>query len=98
MVANEGRFITSGLWSWSQHPNYAGEILLWAGIAGIALPTLRGAQLATLISPLFVFVLLTRISGIPLLRARAKKRWGNDPDYQAYVARTPTLVPRPPRT
>jgi len=96
--ANEGRFITSGLWSWSQHPNYAGEILLWAGVAVIALPSLRGTQLATLISPLFVFVLLTRISGIPLLRARAKKRWGNDPDYQAYLARTPTLVPRPPRT
>ena len=95
--ANAGGFITTGLWAWSQHPNYFGEILLWSGIAVIALPTLHGAQLATLISPLFVFVLLTRISGIPLLRARAKKRWGDDPAYQAYLARTPTLVPRPPR-
>ena len=94
--AQEGRFITTGVWAWSQHPNYFGEILLWAGIAVIAFPTLQGAQLATLISPLFVYVLLTRISGIPLLRARAQKRWGEDPDYEAYCARTPLLVPRPP--
>lgn len=94
--AHDGRFITSGLWSWSQHPNYFGEILLWTGIAVISLPTLRGAQLATLVSPVFVYVLLTRISGIPLLRARAEKRWGDDPAYRAYRERTPTLVPRPP--
>ena len=59
--ANNGQFITSGLWAWSQHPNYFGEILLWFGIALIALPTLRGAQYATLISPIFVFVLLTHV-------------------------------------
>lgn len=94
--ANRDRFITHGIWSWSQHPNYFGEILLWAGIALIALPVLTGAQLATLISPIFVFILLTRISGIPLLRLRAKKRWANDPSYQAYTARTAVLVPRPP--
>lgn len=94
---NQGRFITTGLWSWSQHPNYFGEILLWAGIAVIALPTLHGPQLATLISPIFVYVLLTRISGIPLLRARAKKQWGDEAEYQAYRARTAVLVPRPPR-
>ncbi|MEM9177098.1 MAG: DUF1295 domain-containing protein [Myxococcota bacterium] len=96
-AANDGRFITSGLWSWSQHPNYFGEILLWFGIAVIALPTLRGTQLATLISPVFVYVLLTRISGIPLLRARAKERWGDDPEYRAYRERTAVLFPRPPR-
>jgi len=95
--AQRGRFITTGVWAWSQHPNYFGEILLWTGIAVIAFPTLQGSQLATLISPLFVFVLLTRISGIPLLRARARKRWGADPEYEAYCTRTPILVPRPPR-
>ena len=51
----------------------------------------------TLLSPLFVYVLLTRISGIPLLRARAQRRWGRDPDYQAHLARTSLLLPRPPR-
>ncbi len=95
--ANDGRFITTGVWAWCQHPNYFGEILLWAGIAVIALPTLEGARYATLISPIFVFVLLTRISGIPLLRARGKKRWGNEPAYRDYLERTPVLVPRPPR-
>lgn len=93
---NEGRFISSGLWAWSRHPNYFGEILLWIGIALIALPSLRGAQYVTLISPVFVFFLLTRISGVPLLEARAKRRWGDDPDYRAYKARTPVLFPRPP--
>lgn len=94
--ANEGRFITRGLWAWSQHPNYFGEILLWTGIAVVAFPALEGLQYVTLISPVFVFVLLTRISGIPPLRARARKRWGDDPEYQAYTKRTAVLVPRPP--
>lgn len=95
--ANRGRFIQSGIWAWSRHPNYFGEITLWLGVALVALPALRGWQLATLVSPLFVYVLLTRISGIPLLAARAWKRWGDDPAYRAYLAHTPALVPRPPR-
>jgi steroid 5-alpha reductase family enzyme len=94
---NRGHFIESGLWAWSRHPNYFGEILLWSGIALIALPALSGWQHATLISPVFVFLLLTRVSGVPLLEARARKRWGDDPRYRAYRARTPVLVPRPPR-
>ena len=94
--ANQGRFITTGLWAWSQHPNYFGEILLWVGIAIIALPVLVGWQLVTLISPVFVWLLLTKGSGIPLLQANAQRRWGEDPDYQAYRSRTPLLVPRPP--
>jgi steroid 5-alpha reductase family enzyme len=95
--ANRGRFIRSGLWAWSRHPNYFGEITLWVGIALIALPALSGWQLLTLVSPLFVTVLLTRISGVPLLEARGRKAWGDEPEYREYVARTPVLVPRPPR-
>lgn len=94
--SNQGRFITTGLWAWSRHPNYFGEILLWIGIAVIALPALEGWQYATLVSPVFVYVLLTRISGIPLLEARARKRWGDDPRFQTYTSETPPLVPRPP--
>ncbi len=91
--ANKDKFITSGLWSISRHPNYLGEIALWAGIAIIALPALSGWQFATLISPVFVFFLLTRISGVNMLEQRGKKRWGSDPDYQAYLDTTPVLLP-----
>jgi steroid 5-alpha reductase family enzyme len=94
---NGGRFISTGLWAWSRHPNYFGEIVLWIGVALIALPALQGWQHATLVSPLFVILLLTKVSGVPLLEERAEERWGDDPEYRAYEARTPVLVPRPPR-
>lgn len=94
---NAGRFITTGFWAWCQHPNYFGEILLWTGIAVIASSALSGWAFVTLISPVFVWLLLTLISGIPLLDASAEKRWGEDPEFQAYRERTPVLIPRPPR-
>lgn len=94
---NTGKFINEGLWRWSRHPNYFGEIALWLGVAIIALPALQGWQLATLISPVFVVVLLTRISGVPLLEKRADQKWGGQPDYEAYKASTPVLVLRPPK-
>jgi len=94
--AQAGKFIQSGLWSWSRHPNYFGEILLWLGIALMALPTLQGWQYASLISPLFIFVLLTRISGVPMLEAKSDQKWGGQPDYEAYKARTSVLMLRPP--
>lgn len=87
-------FISEGLWSLSRHPNYFGEILLWTGVALMALPALRGWQLATLVSPLFVYLLLTRVSGIVLLEKKADARWGGRPGYEAYKANTPLLVPR----
>jgi len=95
--ANAGRFITSGLWAWSRHPNYFGEITLWTGIAIMALPVLSGWRWATLVSPVFVFLLITRVSGVPMLEARAAKRWGADEEFQTYTRTTPVLVPRPPR-
>ncbi len=95
--ANAGAFITKGLWAWSRHPNYFGEIVLWCGIALIALPTLSGWRYVTLISPVFVYVLITRISGVPLLESRASKKWGDDPAYRAYKSATPSLILRPPR-
>lgn len=92
--ANKGRFIQSGLWSRSRHPNYFGEIVLWAGVAIIALPVLQGWQWMALVSPIFVTLLLTRVSGIPLLENKADKKWGGQEDYEAYKKRTPVLVPR----
>jgi steroid 5-alpha reductase family enzyme len=95
-AANRDRFIRSGLWAWSRHPNYFGEVVLWVGVALVALPALSGWAYVTLISPLFVYVLLTRISGIPLLEARSDAKWGDDPAYRAYKACTPALWLRPP--
>lgn len=94
---SSGEFIRSGLWRWSRHPNYFGEILLWTGIAVIAAPVLRGWQFATLVSPFFVALLLTRISGIPVLEKRADEKWGGRADYEGYKRRTPVLIPHPTR-
>ena len=90
---NKDKFITQGLWSISRHPNYFGEIILWTGIAIISLPLLSDWQFVTLVSPVFVFLLLTRISGLPFLEDKAEKKWGNDKDYIAYKNKTPVLVP-----
>lgn len=91
---NKGRFIQTGLWSRSRHPNYFGEIMLWVGIAVVAMPVLHGWQLVALISPIFVTLLLTRVSGVPLLEKKADKKWGGQDDYETYKKRTPTLIPR----
>lgn len=97
VAENQNRYITSGLWAWSRHPNYFGEIILWIGVAVIAAPVLQGWQLATLASPLFVWLLLTKISGVRMLEARANRRWRDDPGYQDYARRTNALLLRPPR-
>ncbi|MCG8414717.1 MAG: DUF1295 domain-containing protein, partial [Pseudomonadales bacterium] len=73
---NAEKFISTGLWARSRHPNYFGEIVLWLGVAVIALPVLSGWQLLTLISPVFVMLLLIKVSGVRLLEENGKKRWG----------------------
>jgi steroid 5-alpha reductase family enzyme len=95
-LENKGKFIQTGLWAWSRHPNYFGEIVLWIGVAIIALPVLRGWQWVTLVSPVYVTLQLTRVSGVPMLERRADEKWGGQEDYEAYKERTPVLVPRPP--
>jgi steroid 5-alpha reductase family enzyme len=92
--ANKGKFIRTGLWSRSRHPNYFGEITLWVGVAIIALPVLQGWQWIALISPVFVALLITRVSGVPLLEAKADKKWGGQADYEEYKKQTPVLIPK----
>ncbi len=94
-AANAGRFIDSGLWALSRHPNYFGEIVLWIGVAIVALPVFQGWQWVGLLSPLFVLALIAKVSGVPLLEAKADAKWGGQPDYEAYKAKTAVLVPRP---
>ncbi len=75
-------------------PTTFGEILLWVGIAIITLPVLQGWQWIALISPVFVTLLLTRVSGVPLLENKSDKKWGGQEDYEAYKKKTPVLIPR----
>ena len=87
-------FIHTGLWARSRHPNYFGEITLWVGIAVIALNTLTGIEYITLISPVFVYILLTRMSGVNLLERIADERYGHLEEYQRYKRNTPVLFPK----
>lgn len=92
--ANKDEFIRTGLWSRSRHPNYFGEILVWVGVFLTAAPVLAGWQWIAVLSPVFVVLLLTRVSGIPLLEARADAKWGERADYVAYRESTPVLIPK----
>jgi steroid 5-alpha reductase family enzyme len=95
--ANKGRWIDVGLWRYAQHPNYFGEILLWLGLFVSGMGSYRGWQWLAVLSPLFVFFLLTRVSGIPMLQERATQKWGDDPAFQAYRKKTNLLIPGPSR-
>ncbi|XP_066264051.1 uncharacterized protein [Branchiostoma lanceolatum] len=90
---NSGKFIQSGLWSISQHPNYLGEITLWLGLYITAAGVMRGWEHISIVSPVFVAFLLLKVSGVPLLDELGMKRWGNNPGYLAYRERTAVLVP-----
>jgi steroid 5-alpha reductase family enzyme len=91
---NKGSFISSGLWSRSRHPNYFGEFLLWLGITIISFPYFEGYQYTALISPLFVYLLLNKVSGVNLLENIAEKRWGDNKKYIEYKNRTPVFFPK----
>ena len=91
---NQGKWIDRGLWSYTRHPNYLGEILLWTGIAFFGVSCFTGLEKVAWISPVFIFLLLTKISGIPILNKRALEKWGDNPEYQKYRDNTPALFPR----
>uniref|UniRef100_A0A7S2PWM4 Steroid 5-alpha reductase C-terminal domain-containing protein n=1 Tax=Zooxanthella nutricula TaxID=1333877 RepID=A0A7S2PWM4_9DINO len=98
-AGNKG-FIERGVWKYSQHPNYFGEMLLWASLCVSCtngLPT-AGQKALAIASPAFVCYLLRFVSGVPLLQKAAKAKYGGDPKYLQYVARTSLLVPWPPKS
>jgi steroid 5-alpha reductase family enzyme len=94
---NRERFIASGLWRYSRHPNYFGEILVWWGLFAYAVPVLHGAAFAVVIGPVFITALLLFVSGIPPLERSAEAKYGDDHAYRDYKRRTSILVPLPPR-
>ncbi|MBM31702.1 MAG: hypothetical protein CL764_02470 [Chloroflexi bacterium] len=91
---NKNKFIKLGLWAYVRHPNYLGEIILWFGISIICFPVLIGWQLLSLLSPIFVTILLIKISGVPILEENNKKRWGDNIEYLNYINNTPMIIPR----
>ena len=92
-----GKWIDEGLWRLSQHPNYFGEITLWTGLSLVSISgskTTLGSILPA-VTPAFVFWLLTRLSGVPLLRRGNMKKWGHEAGYRKYMRETPLLIPWP---
>lgn len=89
---NKDKFINEGLWAKSRHPNYVGEITLWAGVAIMSFSSLEGWQYISLISPIFTYLLLVYVSGVPQLTASGQKKWGHLESYQDYIKNTPTLI------
>ena len=90
-IDNKNKFITTGLWSYSRHPNYLGEILLWFGVAIMSFSSLNDLQYLTLISPVFVYILLVYISGIRILENQGNEKWGHLDSYKKYKKNTPRL-------
>ena len=85
--ANEGLVMDRGLWKYTRHPNYFGEITQWWGIWLLALSVPYG--LLAIIGPLTITILITKVSGVPLL----EKAYAGRPDWEAYKKRTSVLVP-----
>ncbi|XP_057544255.1 uncharacterized protein LOC130823600 isoform X1 [Amaranthus tricolor] len=94
--ANRGRWCNVGVWKYSRHPNYFGEIFLWWGIFIGSIPVLEGAEWLVILGPVFLTLLLLFLSGIPLLEESADKKYGNVDEYKLYKKVTSPLIPLPP--
>lgn len=92
-----GKFMSTGLWRYSRHPNYFGEMLLWWAISFPLLFAVTGLGYFYFIGPLFITLLISFVSGIPLLEKSADRKWGGDEAYRRYKNATSILVPLPPR-
>lgn len=85
--ANRGRIMEDGLWRYSRHPNYFGEVLLWCGIGVIALPATYGW--VGLIGPACIAFLILKVSGVPMLEEHLAKR----PGFESYKRRVNAFIP-----
>ncbi|MDQ3728026.1 MAG: DUF1295 domain-containing protein [Actinomycetota bacterium] len=89
---NKGKVMDRGLWRYSRHPNYFGEVCVWWGIFLIALET--GSGWWTAIGPLVLTVLLLRVSGVALTEKTISSR---RPGYELYIKQTSAFIPLPPK-
>ncbi|CAN6298082.1 unnamed protein product [Urochloa humidicola] len=94
--SNRGKWCDVGLWKYSRHPNYFGEIFLWWGVFVASTPVLSGAEWLVILGPIFLTLLLLFVSGIPLLESSADKRYGRLEEYRVYKNTTSPLIPLPP--
>ncbi len=88
---NRGKIMNKGLWRYTRHPNYFGEATMWWGIFLLSLNT--ACTWWGIISPIVITWLLTRVSGVPML----EKKYAANPEYQDYIKRTSSFLPRLPR-
>jgi steroid 5-alpha reductase family enzyme len=95
---NKDQFISNGLWYYSRHPNYFGEIILWLGISIMSFSSLSSWQYITLISPFFTYFLLVYVSGVRILEITGMEKWGHLENYQEYIRTTSSLFPYPKLT
>jgi steroid 5-alpha reductase family enzyme len=93
--SNKGKWIDVGLWRYSRHPNYFGEMTLWTGNFITAATLFEDSQWATVISPLFVVFLLMKVSGVPALEKRADEKWGGIKEYESYKQAVSIIIPMP---
>lgn len=93
---NAGKWIHEGVWKYSRHPNYFGEMLVWCGIYVACFGALSPLErLIGLASPVLISVVLLFVSGVPILEKSADARWGTLKAYQEYKRRTRLLIPLP---
>ncbi|CAA6664313.1 unnamed protein product [Spirodela intermedia] len=88
LASSRGKWCNIGLWKYSRHPNYFGEIFLWWGVFLASTPVLEGAEWLVIFGPVFLTLLL--------LFQSADKKYGSNEEYQAYKNTTSPLIPLPP--
>ncbi len=95
---NKGKWISSGLWKYSRHPNYFGEIMMWIGVYLICIEWLDKSEVyLAAVGPATIILMLLFISGVPILEKNADKKWGNNKEFRIYRESTSILIPMPPK-
>eukprot|EP01061_Rhynchopus_euleeides_P013954 TRINITY_DN24220_c0_g1_i1.p2 TRINITY_DN24220_c0_g1~~TRINITY_DN24220_c0_g1_i1.p2 ORF type:complete len:287 (+),score=96.88 TRINITY_DN24220_c0_g1_i1:56-916(+) len=91
---NKGKFITEGVWKYCRHPNYFGEIMMWASLAlSVSSSSSEMRMKGAWVSPAFTAALLLGLSGVPMVEKAGMKKWGTDPAYLHYIKNTSCIIP-----